>query len=101
MAEFIIRIEFRKSKSKSYYEKIRVELKNEGFRSSTLINESLVQLPIGEFYINTNMSTKEIIKTVKNALVDIQNEYSILVSEVVNIDSDNLIDGYIVNYRTQ
>ena len=45
------------------------------------------------------MSTKEIITTVKNALIDIQNEYSILVSEVVNIDGDNLIDGYIVNYR--
>jgi len=94
MAQFIVRVEFRQSKSKSLYEQVRIKLKNEGFQSTTLINGISVQLPIGEFCINRERHISEIIDLVKSILSGINDEYSILISEAVNLDGYNLSDSY-------
>jgi hypothetical protein len=94
MAKFIVRIDFRRARARSVYEDIKAKVKNRGFEVNTMVNGSLFQLPIGEFFIEGNYTISEVLALVKSALYESKDEYSVLVTEVNALEGFNLLQAF-------
>ena len=94
MPRFIIRVGFHYTRDKTNYERVKNEMKNDGFQSRIEKDGKLFELPIGEYMIEGDLTISQVIDKAKQVASIISKDFGLVVSEIKDIEFYNLLSTF-------